>query len=422
MSFRGIAAGILGLIFALPAPAALPVSQETEAVPLGTWNAPPYWRPEGTGAQAAGVRGIESVASVFPTDPMPYVAITPCRLVDTRSTSSLSGQWGPPSLVANTSAGSLALDRSFTAVGSSSPCNLPAGARAIAANVTAIGFASDGRVTLYPADASVRPSIATVNMRTPVAYAPTLAQSYAIVPLTSAGAFNAFTNVGVDIIVDVNGYYAPATRQGMFAVSSPGKRLMEVLANFNSAGVSTVGMASPAISASSSTFAVDADGPWVRIDSATPAPASISNYTLLRRDWDPEATFRVKTGEDVSQMRLWVGLFSEDPSPVDYTNGIYGLAFRFSTSAGDTTWALCYSSGLGAACVPSSVTVAANTAYTLSIVVRSSSSSCMGYVDDVPVGPINCPSASVTMGYTVSLKALSGSRSLNFGRLTLLHK
>ena len=165
-----------------------------DPVPLHDWSAAPSWKPPVRAASSMGKgRGTEAVAE-FPTAPMTFVAITPCRLIDTRSGSGLPAGYGPPSLISNTSAGPIASDRSFTAIVTTQCPDVPGNARGVAANITAIGFTANGRITIYPADSATRPGIASVNMRTPAAYAPALAQEYGVIALDVNGAFRAFAN------------------------------------------------------------------------------------------------------------------------------------------------------------------------------------------------------------------------------------
>jgi hypothetical protein len=205
-----------------------PVPAEQE-IPLQQWMAPPFWKPDAPASHTdrrGGGRETNSPSSL-PTDPMPYVAMTPCRLVDTRATSGFAASWGAPSLPAGVDPdpSSLTNDRLFPATSATpgNPCPIPAGARAIAANVTAWQFAANGKILLYPGDESTRPTTATVNYRlfTTPSPAATLAQVYAIIPLDATGKFLAFSNRLVDLIVDVNGYYAPvATFSPVSAVVS----------------------------------------------------------------------------------------------------------------------------------------------------------------------------------------------------------
>ncbi len=184
-----------------------------DQIPLQQWSSPLYWQPSVPERASVNRQRFDEVAAAAATAeaPMPYVSITPCRLIDTRGVSGLGAAWGLPALVANTDSGPISADRLFTATGTPQCPEIPAGARAVAANVVATRFAANGRVTVYPGDASSRPVVSTVAFRLPVAYTPPLVQNYSIIPLDSSGAFRAFASQDTDLIVDVNGYYAPET-------------------------------------------------------------------------------------------------------------------------------------------------------------------------------------------------------------------
>lgn len=202
MSFTAVLGLSLTLSASDPARAFPP---DADPVPLQQWGAAPYWSPPpasiSRGAKESG-RAVET--STLPTSPMSYVAITPCRLVDTRAQSTITGEWGPPSLTAESSSYPISLDRPFTGVGAPH-CLVPSTAQALSVLITALNYPADGRFTVYPADAATRPTVSTVNYRTAVG----IANIGTVLPLSSLGQFRTFTNQNADLVVDVNGYYLP---------------------------------------------------------------------------------------------------------------------------------------------------------------------------------------------------------------------
>src|SRR5262252_1326234 len=71
--------------------------------PLRNWKTAPYWTPAAAEtARTGGLRPLDSTANSNAT-PLAYVAITPCRLLDTRALSGMTGAFGPPSLAADSS-------------------------------------------------------------------------------------------------------------------------------------------------------------------------------------------------------------------------------------------------------------------------------------------------------------------------------
>jgi hypothetical protein len=83
-------------------------------VPLRHWSAPLYWQPDLVQPRPL---------ATTPSDPAPltFIAMTPCRVVDTRAGSGFSGAFGSPSLVGG-------MGRTFP-VQSSTTCSIPATAR-----------------------------------------------------------------------------------------------------------------------------------------------------------------------------------------------------------------------------------------------------------------------------------------------------
>src|SRR6185295_7614873 len=82
-------------------------SQRHDMAPLQNWPAPLYWHSteaeayemEG-GSHAPRLRANAASATNLPlgSNALVFVAMTPCRVVDTRSASGFTGAFGPPSL------------------------------------------------------------------------------------------------------------------------------------------------------------------------------------------------------------------------------------------------------------------------------------------------------------------------------------
>ena len=79
------------------------VQRQKDPIPLKAWPAPLYWQP--TSAERATIRNgaassplpsnSRSSAAFDPIEPLVFVALTPCRVVDTRSSSGFTGAFGP---------------------------------------------------------------------------------------------------------------------------------------------------------------------------------------------------------------------------------------------------------------------------------------------------------------------------------------
>jgi hypothetical protein len=118
--------------------------------------------------------------------------VTPCRLIDSRNP---VGPFGGPAL----NAGAV---RNVTAAGN---CGIPAGALAVALNVTVVTPGSSGWLTLYPGPVSAaQPFVSTINYRT----GKTLANN-AVVPVGPDGTINVYNSgpLAAQFIVDVAGYF-----------------------------------------------------------------------------------------------------------------------------------------------------------------------------------------------------------------------
>ena len=161
---------------------------------IANWPAPAFWSPSGR-ADSLGERG--EVGIQASTSPLPFIGVTPCRLLDTR----------PPANNPLDGDGIFGADeiRTYTLPGA---CGLPGGVQAVSLNITATntGSGAFGHIKIWPSN-QPEPNVSTLNY--PGAGA-TIANA-AIVPLSSAGALNVKSgNASADVILDVNGYYAGA--------------------------------------------------------------------------------------------------------------------------------------------------------------------------------------------------------------------
>jgi len=129
---------------------------------------------------------------------MAFYPLTPCRLADTRSAggSGKTGPFGPPYL-ASASSRSFPIPASF--------CDVPAAAEAYSLNVTVVPHGTLDYLTVWPAGESM-PRVSTLN----ATEGQTLANA-AIVPVGTDSAISVFASNATDVILDINGYFAPAT-------------------------------------------------------------------------------------------------------------------------------------------------------------------------------------------------------------------
>ncbi len=182
-------------------------------VPLNNWAAPLYWRPNQAEREAAGsaVPELKFSANQISNDALTFVAITPCRLVDTRGAAAgFIGvtPFNGPGVPAG--GGNLTFpvqSSAQTSTTAPAPCGaIPSFAAAYSINLTVVPVAGGAvdNVSLWPAG-STQPFVATLNDPQGI-----IAQNAAIVPAgTPFGGFS-FHSTGpaaTDIVIDMNGYY-----------------------------------------------------------------------------------------------------------------------------------------------------------------------------------------------------------------------
>ncbi len=126
-----------------------------------------------------------------------FYPVTPCRLVDTRNA---ADSLGGPSLVA-------AATRTFPIL--SSPCSIPATAKAYSLNFTSVPKGPLGFLTTWPAGSS-QPLVSTLNAPTGAVTA-----NAAIVPAGTNGDIAVFATNDSDLVIDINGYFAPPDTGGL---------------------------------------------------------------------------------------------------------------------------------------------------------------------------------------------------------------
>ncbi len=133
-----------------------------------------------------------------------FVPIVPCRLVDTRPGVDTVGPRQVPIGPGQTV--------QWTVWGTNGRCTIPNSASAIATNVVAVNPTADTYVTVFPADAIPRPTASNLNLRASAPPTP----NQVTVALSAEGAIAVYNNGGtIDIVVDVVGYYEPATGGGI---------------------------------------------------------------------------------------------------------------------------------------------------------------------------------------------------------------
>ena len=174
-------------------------------VPVRNWTVPPY-----SAASAGG--GLTTMTDI--SGQRTFVAITPCRMADTRSIDGFGGQAGGPALVSF-------FNRDFQITGSpggipgppASCANntIPVDADAVSVQFTVVTPTAAGNLVAWQAGAPT-PSVSVLNWD-----AGTIAQgSGTIIPIGAGGAITVRLNTGAagqtaHVIIDVNGYFSESS-------------------------------------------------------------------------------------------------------------------------------------------------------------------------------------------------------------------
>lgn len=187
-----------------------------------------------------------------------FYPMTPCRIADTRNA---PGTFGGPSLAGGTT-------RTFPILSSS--CNIPSTAQAYSLNYTAIPQGALGYLTTWPAG-QTQPVVSTLNAPTG-----TVTANAAIVAGGTNGAVAVFVNNNSDLVIDINGYFAPPGPGGLSLIPVTPCRILDTRNSSGSIGSSPeLSPQGPATSAPfSGTLAVNVSGSRCGI------PASAQGYVL----------------------------------------------------------------------------------------------------------------------------------------------
>ena len=129
-----------------------------------------------------------------------FYPVAPCRIADTRSIGGMTGAFGPPAM----SGGST---RVFPI--SVSSCAIPSSALAYSLNITVIPPGPLIYLSIWPSDQS-QPTVSTLN-----SFDGRVVANAAIVSAAWNGAVSLYVSNTTDVILDINGYFAAPSLQGL---------------------------------------------------------------------------------------------------------------------------------------------------------------------------------------------------------------
>jgi hypothetical protein len=203
-------------VFLALLPMSLAAQEAREDVPLRHWATPLYWHPSAAERETGAPRPeLQFAPNAVSRDALTFVAITPCRLIDTRG---IAGGFdgihpfsGPSLKAGDTATFPVQSDSEAIANTQPAPCGaIPLFAQAYSLNLTVIpkthGPASF--VTLWQAGAP-RPIVATIND----SQHEILNNAAIVAAGTPSGGISVY-NAGpatIDVVIDMNGFFAAPT-------------------------------------------------------------------------------------------------------------------------------------------------------------------------------------------------------------------
>jgi hypothetical protein len=159
-------------------------------IPLANWTVPPYQgRPASSG-------GITTMTDISPG--VAFVAVEPCRIVDTRGGGVFVGAYGPPALVANAT-------RNFD-INSAPHCTgIPSGVEAYSLNFTVVNTAGgSGDLRAWPTGS---PPVLTTSVLNWTAANVIIANATIIGAGTGGQIDVTAAGFGTQLLIDINGYF-----------------------------------------------------------------------------------------------------------------------------------------------------------------------------------------------------------------------
>ncbi|MGA8026598.1 MAG: chitobiase/beta-hexosaminidase C-terminal domain-containing protein [Bryobacteraceae bacterium] len=217
------------------------------------------------------------------TSTLAFYPLRPCRIVDTRKA---AGPLGGPYLQGS-------VVRAFPVLSSS--CSIPASAQAYSLNFTAVPHGALGYLTVWPTG-ETQPTVSTLNAPTGVATA-----NAAIVPAGSSGNISVFASNNTDLVIDVNGYFAPPASGGLSLYTLTPCRVLDTRKSSGGFSgtltVSVTGSSCGALTSAAQAFVLN----------ATVVPASTLGYLTLwpNGDTQPEvSTLNASDGAITSNLAI----------------------------------------------------------------------------------------------------------------------
>ena len=135
-------------------------------------------------------------ANFTPPPAVQFIAVTPCRIADTRNP---NGEFGGPPIQGGTY-------RNFV-IPDNLTCGIPSTAAAYSLNVTVVPSGPLGYLTIWPTG-ETQPVVSTMN-----SLDGRIKANAAIVPAGTSGSVSVFVTNTTNVVLDIDGYFAPASAQ-----------------------------------------------------------------------------------------------------------------------------------------------------------------------------------------------------------------
>lgn len=299
--------------FALLALAAGSLSAQVpdrDAIP--NWSVPATWSP----ARPADAIGTMTDISFA----IPFVAVTPCRIADTRGLG-FTGQAGPPIL----DTGTRTFQISGTVAGVPAQCGIPPGADAVSFQFTIVSPNTNGNLIAWPAGGPV-PTVSVLNWSA----GEVALGNGTIVPLSAGGALSVRINAAVGsavghLVIDVNGYFSDSLIAGNQFVVNASIAATGAIHGINPSGVDlSAGVRGNASAATGRTFGV-----FGETASTTLLAAGVVGLASATSGLSV-GTF----GQTASATSGAAGMFGNTLSTNSRNYGVWGQASGFGGSAG----------------------------------------------------------------------------------------
>jgi uncharacterized repeat protein (TIGR03803 family) len=172
------------------------IKADAAIVPAGTGGAINIYVTDTTNV----ILDINGYFAAVTSSTLAFYPLPPCRVADTRNSSFPKGL-GPPSLTGTHK-------RDFPILNATS-CDIPSSAAAYSLNFTVVPPAGLSYLTVWPTG-QTQPTVSTLND----ALGRTIANA-AIVPVGTGGEISVYPTDNTDLIIDINGYFAPAGTGGL---------------------------------------------------------------------------------------------------------------------------------------------------------------------------------------------------------------